>query len=570
MEKDLGIIRFELGKTETLHDIFLKRVSESGGDIAYRYFEKNAQIWQQISWLGMAELVKNHADILVGLGAKAGDRCAILSENSPYWIAADQAALSLGMITVPLFYNDRPENMVHVMQDAGTRFLVVSTREHWQELEPEVGSTQLQVVMLADSFAVIWQSPNPQAAVHDAQIPANLATIIYTSGTTGKPKGVMLTHENIIKNACGAYTVSNVYASDLFLSFLPLSHAFERTVGYYLPMMTGAKVAYARSVLTLAEDLLTISPTIIITVPRMFEKINDRLNEKLATASAFKRGLVGLAERVGYHHFQMQQHLAGWGFSELLFPLLDKMVGSKVRASLGGRLRLAVSGGAPLSFAIAKRYLGFGVRILQGYGLTECSPVVCSNRLAHNWPDSVGWVLPDTEVQVDKHSGELLVRGHGIMLGYWQHPEATAAVIDHEGWFHTGDIAKIQQKHIYITGRIKDILVMSNGEKVPPTDVEEALLKDPWIDQVMVVGEGKPYLTALVVLSHLGAKATKAMLLKRITKDMHAFPGYEKVKDIMICPEPWTVDGGMLTPTMKLRRDFVFAQFADAIEAMYH
>ncbi len=562
-------ILYAKGTIDTIYDVFCERVRQTPQAIAYRYFAKPEEAWLDITWQTMADYVAERAKLLKDAGAAQGDRCAVLLENSPYWVCADQAALSLNMVTVPLFYNDRAENTAHVLLHSGTRFLIVNTREQWQTLEPHLEEGRLEKVFLADSFEIIWSGEKKQLSINTDDLPENLATIIYTSGTTGKPKGVMLSHANILTNAGAANAVSNIYPEDLFLSFLPLSHAFERTVGYYLPMMTGASVAFARSVLKLQEDLVSIQPTVIVCVPRVFEKINERFNEKLALASTVMKKLVSLAEKVGYQHFQRSQKQLGWGLSELVFPVLDHLVGNKIRASLGGRLRIAVSGGAPLSPSIAKRYLGFGVPIIQGYGLTECSPVVSSNSLENNDPESVGEALNCAELSIAPASGELLVRGPSIMLGYWLQVKETDEVIDAEGWFHTGDIAKIVNKRVYITGRIKDILVLSNGEKVPPTDVEDAILQDPWIDQVMVVGEGKPFLVALIVASAQGQHASKAVLIKRIAKDMHAFPGYEKVKDIVLCPEPWTIEEGLLTPTMKLRRQQVTQKYEAQIKAIY-
>ncbi|MDX8388120.1 MAG: long-chain fatty acid--CoA ligase [Ghiorsea sp.] len=552
----------------TLYSLFTERVRRTPLTTAYRSYETKTDSWVDMTWLEVNEKVAQRAHLFNEYGGIEGDRCAILSENSPGWVSTDLACFAQKLITVPLFYNDRPENIAHVILDSGATFLVVSDVVVWNALEPLIEDTQLKKVIAMDTFEVIW-SRDTDSSPKQMSLPDNLATIIYTSGTTGSPKGVMLTHENILSNARGANDVSTVYPDDLFLSFLPLSHAFERTVGYYLPMMMGATVAFARSILTLQEDLLSIKPTMIITVPRMFEKVNARFSEKLLAAPAFKRGLVAMAEAVGYQHFEREQNRDCWRIKSVLYPLLDHMIGKKVRASLGGRLRVAVSGGAPLSTSIAKRFLGLGVPIIQGYGLTECSPVVCSNRLDSNDPASVGHALLNTEVMVDSESGELLVRGTGIMLGYWQEPEATSAAIDTNGWFHTGDIAKIVNDRIYITGRIKDILVLSNGEKLPPTELEDAISQDLWVDQVMVVGEGKPFLVALVVLSELGSGVTKEALLKRIAKDLHAFPGYEKIYDIIICSEPWTVEEGLLTPTMKLRRAQILIKYQEQVQEIY-
>jgi len=569
MSKNLEPILYRKSEVETLHTLFCERVRRTPDAIAYRKYDVDDEVWLEISWQAMSGRVTQCADTLKSLGAFARDRVAILLENSPNWVVAEQSSLSLNLITVPLFYNDREENMAYVIHDSNARFLFVGRQEQWDKLQPVLPDCALEAVILMNPFSVIWKKEAEHKDLGNQFIPASLATIVYTSGTTGNPKGVMLSHASILENASAAYAVSNIYPSDIFMSFLPLSHAFERTVGFYLPMLSGATVAFARSILTLQEDLLTIKPTAIVTVPRMFEKINERLEEKLSQASAFKQGLVKLAEKVGYRHFQIQQKQKSWHINQLLYPLLDYMVGSKVRASLGGNLRVAVSGGAPLSTSIGRRYLGFGVPIIQGYGLTECSPVVSSNHLDRNDPASVGAPLLHTDVKIAEADGELLIKGPGLMLGYWQQPEATHEAIDAEGWLHSGDLAKIVDGQVYITGRLKDILVLSNGEKVPPTDIEDAILQDNWVDQVMVIGEGRPFLVALIVPSKQGLNADKEAFIERLAKDMCAFPGYEKIKDLVVCDKPWTVEQGLLTPTLKLRRQHILAEYADEIDAVY-
>ena len=563
-------ILYRESEVETLHGLLCERVRRTPDAVAYRFYEASDQAWKNISWKNLAARVDACASMLKKLlGMMERHRAAILMENCPDWIVADQAALSLHMITVPLFYNDRPENMAYILHDSGARILLVDHEEHWATLQPALQNDTLEAVLLVNTLTVLWQKDGTRQELGHQHIPASLATIVYTSGTTGNPKGVMLSHQSILENASAAYAVSHIYPNDTFLSFLPLSHAFERTVGYYLPMLSGATVAFARSILTLQEDLRTIAPTVMVTVPRMFEKMDTRLEEKLAQASTWKQGLVKLAEDVGFRHFEIQQGKKGWHLNQLLYPLLDKMVGSKIRASLGGALRVVVSGGAPLSTAIAHRYLGFGVPIIQGYGLTEYSPVVSSNRLDRNNPACVGEPLQHTQVKTDTATGELLIKGHGTMLGYWQQTEATRAVIDEEGWLHSGDVANIENGQIYITGRIKDILVLSNGEKIPPSDIEDALLQDAWVDQVMVVGEGRACLVALIVPSAQGKSVGQKVLIQRFSQDLHAFPGYEKIKGVVVCDTPWTIEEGLLTPTMKLRRRHILEKYMGEVEEVY-
>jgi long-chain acyl-CoA synthetase len=415
-----------------------------------------------------------------------------------------------------------------------------------------------------------------------------LASIIYTSGTTGKPKGVMLSHNNMLSNAYDSMGTFTVFGSDLMLSFLPLSHTFERTCGYYLQVMTGATVAYARSIPLLSEDLQYIKPTILISVPRIYERVYAAIHAKLEEGSPVKRLLFNLAVEVGWARFLREQGRGGWKLSFLLWPLLQKLVAQKILDRLGGRLRTAVSGGAALAPEISRMFVGLGLPVVQGYGLTETSPIVAGNYLENNFPDSVGQPIRGVQVKLGEQSA-LLVKGPNVMMGYWNNPEATRAMIDADGWLNTGDVAHISETgHVYITGRLKEIIVLSNGEKIPPGDMEAAILHDPLIDQVMICGEGKPYLVALAVLNpdvwkavaaKVGVRSdmpesltdsnVEAKVLRRIARNISSFPGYAKVHRVMLTLEPWTIENGLLTPTLKLKRVTVSKQFTAEIEELY-
>ena len=562
---------------ETLHQLFLDRVENTPDRVAYQFHSRKQGLWVDLRWRQIAGRVELWKQQLSEVGVDRGERLAILLENSPDWIGVDQAALSLGMVTVPLFFNDRAENMAYVITHSGAKILILREMAQWGALQPLVAASALERVILISSdwessveLRTIWQRAHAVQAESQPTPPNDLATIIYTSGTTGNPKGVMLSHGNILENSRGALSVAEIFPGDTFLSFLPLSHALERTVGCYLPMMAGATVAFARSAFTVQQDLQDIQPTVLITVPRLFEKVNERLEKKLADASGLMRWLVRMAERAGITHFLIQQGRARWGVAQLLYPLLDLVIGRKVRAALGGRLRIVVSGGAPLISSIADRFLGFGIPILQGYGLTECGPVVSSNHPEANYPDSVGEVLPKTELKIKEDGGELLVRGPGIMLGYWGQPEETDKVIDSGKWLHTGDVAEVRDNHLYITGRIKDILVLSNGEKISPADIEIAILQDPYIDQVIIAGEGRPFLSALVVVNEQGRAVTKQELSMRISSRMASFPGYAKVKRLIILNESWTIEQGLVTPTMKLRRERILEYYQENLDELYN
>ena len=346
---------------------------------------------------------------------------------------------------------------------------------------------------------------------------------------------------------------------DLFLSILPLSHMFERTGGYYLPLSLGAKVAYARGVAQIADDLASQAPTAMFAVPRIFERFRARIDESLAKSPAKKR----LFDVCVARGFRVATGNAGV-LDRLLVPPLRRLVAKPVLARLGGRLRLTVVGGAALEPALAHTFIGLGLPMLQGYGMTEASPVISVNRDDDNVPESVGPPLPGVEVRLGA-GGELLARGPNVMLGYWKNPDATRAALTDDGWLHTGDLAEIKDGKIYIRGRAKDILVLSNGEKLPPQDAEFAILHDPVFEQVMLVGEGRPYVVLLAVTQETDEKE----LIRRANEQLKEFPRWTRVRRVVMEKEPWSVDNGLLTPTLKLKRPVLLKHLAPRIEAAY-
>lgn len=584
-------------QANTLHGLFLERVRSSPDRIAYRHFMGDA--WREFTWREMGEELGCWRRALAAQGLQRGDRVAIMLRNSPSWVLFDQAALSLGLVVVPLFTVDRPDNIAYIIRDAGVKLLFFQNGEHWRGLRSVLDKLDaLQCLISAEPVAEagdprllslrdFLQSGQAQADIVNIAS-EDLATLIYTSGTTGRPKGVMLSHANILNNAYATLHTFPVNGDDVFLSFLPLSHAFERTLGYYLPMMCGATVAFARSPALLNEDMQYIHPTLLISVPRIYERIYGAIRARLEENAAYARALFYFTVKVGWARFEYAQGRGPWNPAFLLWPLLDRLVARKFRARLGGRLRSAISGGAALVPEISRMFIALGLPIVQGYGLTETSPVVTGNRLADNLPHTVGPPVPGVQVRLGALD-ELQVKGPNVMLGYWKHPEATQELIDAEGWLKTGDIAHLSPSgHITITGRLKEIIVMSNGEKIPPMDMELALLHDPLFDQAMVFGEARPYLIVLAVVNpeiwghfaeETGIRADmpealndsriEARVLRRIARNLRGFPGYARVNRVLLLREPWTIENGLLTPTLKLRRDEVTRQFAAQIAELY-
>ena len=583
----------------TLYGLFLERVKRTPDAIAYRNFNVQQEAWASYTWSQMRDEIARWQAALLRENLVAGDRVALMLRNCPQWVMYEQAAMSLGLVVVPLYTVDRPDNIAYIVKDAGVKVLLFETGEQWQALKTV--SEQMDSVQRLVSLEKCDANGDARLQCADEWLPAQatlraererkrdeMATIMYTSGTTGKPKGVMLSHHNIVHNAYGGLLTFPIVPADLWLSFLPLSHAFERTAGYYMSMMAGGSVAYARSIPLLAEDLKIIRPTILVCVPRIFERIYNAIHAKLDAASPLRHKLFTLTVDVGWDRFEYQQGHGKWTPKMLLWPLLKKLVADKVMAQLGGRIRLSISGGAALPPKVSRLFIALGLPLVQGYGLTETSPVVSVNRVENNHPSSIGLPLDSIKVRIGEQNA-LMVKGPCNMLGYWNNEEATRAMIDADGWLNTGDTASIGDTgHIYITGRLKEIIVMSNGEKVPPTNMEEAIMRDNLFDQVMVFGEGHPYLVALAVVNpegwkhfadHIGVDAGKpealldagvqAQAIKHIAAQIHEFPGYAQIHRVLLLSEPWSIENGLLTPTLKIKRAQVVSRFANEIKQLY-
>ncbi|HZF18956.1 MAG TPA: AMP-binding protein [Burkholderiales bacterium] len=535
------------------------------GRILYRQYIEGA--WRDISARDIAAYAARWQAFFKSEALARGERVALCLKNSIHWVAADQGALGLGLVVVPLYADDNPENVAWCLQNSGARVLVVENSRMAAALAKShqaLGAKLPRVLCLAADQGgadTTVEAALPKeggrfevVALEDGA----LATICYTSGTVGRPKGVMLTHGNVLANVSGCDRLHIANSDDVFLSLLPLSHMFERTGGYYLPLSLGAKVVYARSAHQLPEDLLSERPTIMFSVPRVFEKFAAKIGEALASSPAKKR-LFDLVIAAGRRQARGEAGL----LDRVVLALLRGLVAGPVLARMGGRLRLAVLGGAPLDPSIAWLFIGLGLPILQGYGMTEASPVISVNRLENNVPESVGAPLENVEVRIAA-SGELLARGPNIMKGYWNNPEASAKSLE-GGWLQTGDLAEIEDARIFIRGRLKDVLVLSNGEKLPPQDVELAILGDQVFEQVILVGEGRPFLTLVTVTKETDEKS----LIARANDRLKQFPRFIRVRRVVASSEPWSVDNGLLTPTLKVRREKVQKEFGPQIERAY-
>ncbi|WP_006788283.1 AMP-dependent synthetase/ligase [Thiorhodospira sibirica] len=590
-------------QAQTLSSLFRIRLEQSPDKVAYQQFDAQQGQWVGSTWAEMAREVAKWQAALQAEGLKAGDRVAIMLRNCREWVMFDQACLGLGLVTVPLYTDDRPDNVAYILENAGAKLLLLEGKFQWQRLKAiHETLNRLRVISIQAIEAdpqdtpaapgpiplTHWLDGREGELISGTHSADSLATIVYTSGTTGRSKGVMLSHYNLLFNAYACTQCADIDASEVFLSFLPLSHTLERTAGYYMPMMLGAEVAFSRSVQQLPEDLQAIRPTVLISVPRIYERIYAKVQMGLEEKSPLARKLFSLTLDTGWQRFERQQGRAGWHPKLLLWPLLARIVAGKITARLGGRLQYAVSGGAPLPPPIAQFFIGLGVPVYHGYGMTEASPVISVNRTDDNIPASIGTPLPGVEVKIGAND-EVLTRSPCIMQGYWNNAEATREVIDAEGWLHTGDKARYDEHgHLYITGRIKEIIVLSSGEKVPPADMEMAITLDPLFEQAMVVGEGKPFLSAIVVLNEeqwpafaqsleldpedieiLRSRQVEKVIKARIAQLLRNFPGYAQVRRITPTIEQWNVEGGLLTPTLKMKRARIMERFGREIDSMY-
>lgn len=589
-----------LAAADTLDGLFRERVRRAPEAVAYIYFDKTRDAWCTITWEEMAARVARWQAALAQEQLRPGDRVAIMLRNGPEWVVFDQAALALGLVTVPLYTDDRPDNVAYILSDCAAKLVLLQDSACWRRLRDALAPLSgLQRIVLGGNtheplqdprvvYEDAWLTgPHPPAPSH-AHDPHSLASIVYTSGTTGRPKGVMLSHHNMLWNAHTTLMHGiKAYREDVFLSPLPLSHTLKRTCGYYMTMMSGSQVVFIRSILQLGDDMQATAPTFLICVPRVLERIAAKVWAQLEQRPWPVRLLFRFTLHVGWRRFQRTQGKAWFVPEAVLWPLLERRVAQPLCKRLGGRLRLVICGGAALPAAIARFYIGLGLTVLQGYGLTETSPVISVNTPEDNDPASVGTPLPGIEVRIGAQH-ELLTRSPSVMLGYWNNHSATHERIDTEGWLHTGDQARIDNRHLYLTGRLKDILVMSNGEKVPPADMEMAIGADPLFEQALIVGEGRPYLAALLVLNperwtalaqqfqlnpadptslnHLGAQQA---VLARVAKQLYAFPGYAKVRRAALLLEPWSIENDLLTPTLKIKRNKVIERYSDLINSLY-
>lgn len=592
---------FGLENLTTLPQLLVNSVERYGEREALRQFDKETKSWHSLSYAQLMARVMEWRRAYAAMNLERGTRIGILMPNSIDHACADQAALANGLVPVPLHAIDTPGASAFILSDSRAQVLVTNKLTRWKQIQAAGGDLQdLTAVIITEDEVddetgmVRGLSEWLAAGTHVVELPEgpkedDLAGIVYTSGTTGRPKGVMLTHGNIVSNVKATLECVFPQVGDIFLSFLPLSHTFERTAGYYLALATGCTIAYNRSVLLLADDLKTIRPTVIISVPRVYERIFARVQDKLKKSRPAARYLFDWAVEIGWRDFCRRNHLpvehTGRAWLDGLMRPLVRKVSSTLLDQFGGRLRIAISGGAALSSKVARTFCGLGLPIIQGYGMTEASPIIAGNNRTLNQPNTVGKPFNNVEVRLGE-GDEIQIKGPSITRGYWNRPDATADAFTEDGWFRTGDVGGFNELGLLsIKGRIKEIIVTSTGEKVPPADLEAAIETDPLFSQCYVIGENRPYLSLITVVNpdewasfakscgvdpaSLDNPSVKTSALKRAKTAAGEFPHYALPRAVVLTQEPWTIENGLITPTLKLKRGPLSKKFANVIAQLY-
>lgn len=603
-----------------------------GQDRPVLRYKERGEGWHDITWEQFEDRAQSLAGVLHRNGIRKGDRVALLSENRPEWAISDFGIQLIGGVNVSVYTSLPPKKVAYILRDSGARACIVSVpvqRKKIQEIVDECPSLE-RVIVLDDlpddppSYMMHWNDAlssgrsyweDNEAALAGVSTdisPNDPSALIYTSGTTGQPKGVVLTNRNFCSNVKAALQRVPFGEEDHHLSFLPLSHAFERTAGHTAVLAAGATISYAESVEAVSQNLKEVQPTIMISVPRMFEKVYNRVTKKVGEGGAVKKMLFEWAVRTGEAYAEAEQNGRAGLWLRAQKAIAHRLVFSALHEKLGGNLRFAVSGGAALPKEIGTFFQAAGVSIIEGYGLTETAPVISVNPMDAPRYGTVGHILPGVSVAIQAldeeervaevsgndyptrpttEEGEILVKGPNVMKEYWERPEETRAAFDPDGWYHTGDVGRFDDGYLQITDRIKHMIVSRGGKNIYPGPVEEAFKTQAWIDQIIVIGEDRPFLTALAVPNFDSVRMrardrglddtaySNAELIEledvydvfddAFTEYNREAAAHEKIRNFRLLPEPFTVEDGTLTPTLKLRRSVIVDRYADRIDAMY-
>ncbi len=593
----------------TLTEMFARLTAKYKGSGRYVYRYKLDGKYVGITYDEFYKKIELFAHGLHSLGLKHGEKVAILSENRPEWPISDLACLALGLVDVPIFPTLTAKQIEYILTDGDVSAVIVSNafqlskilriRDNLKKLRhviimnPKEGSKEKSLL----DFSEVYESGKKPSDRNPDQFarwlaqpkPSDVATIIYTSGTTGEPKGVILTHGNFVANIKGALNHIQINDEDALLSFLPISHSFERMAGYYTALSAGASVSYAESIETVAQNMMEVRPTIVTTVPRLFERIHALIMKNVESGSPAKKRIFYWALNVGKRFTDVRRKERVGPILRSEYALADKLVFSKLRERTGGRIKFFVSGGAALARELGEFFEAAGIMIIEGYGMTECSPVISANRMDDYKFGTVGKPLNNVQVKI-ADDGEILTRGPHVMVGYYKNIEATKESIDRDGWLHTGDIGHFDTDgFIVITDRKKHLFVNSGGKNIAPQPIENLLQQSRFVDQIVLIGDRRRFNSALIVPDfeilrefakehHIEYRSDEELLANEkvddaIRKDINELQKdlakYEQVRRFKLLPNPFTVENGDLTPTLKVKRKIVEQKYADLIESMY-
>ena len=587
---------------KTIPELFFENVDRFSERVAL--MSKRGGVWEKKSYRKVGNIVRKLSLMLNAWGVRKGDHVAIISENREEWVITDMAIISIGAINVPIYPTLSEEQIRFILEDAKPRILFLSGEELYGKIE-KIGYRFEEVVafeqfqtdgvvffqdLIKDADRINEDSLATFTSLMKEVSPDDLVCINYTSGTTGKPKGVMLTHRNFVFDILNSTKIVKIVPEDRFLSFLPLSHVLERMGGYYTPFLCGASIAFAESLEKIVENMKEVSPTILVSVPRLFEKIYSGVLTNIESASRLKKKIFHWSVRAG--KLRIKKEVGGAKLNALerfKLSVADKLVFSKLREFTGGKLERFISGGAPLSKEIAEFFWAAGMKIYEGYGLTETAPVLTLNGPGRVRLGSVGKAIPGTEIKIAR-DGEILVKGGQVMKGYYKNEEATREVIDGEGFFHTGDIGYLDEEgFLFITDRKKNIIVTAGGKNVAPQPVEDAIKQSPYIAEAILVGDGRKFISALIVLDRENIRGWALengvemepyerfvrderlveFISKEIERRTERFSNFERVKKFRILPRDLTMEENELTPSLKVRRRVVLEHFADVVDEMY-
>lgn len=587
---------------KTIPELFFENVDRFSERVAL--MSKRGGVWEKKSYRKVGNIVRKLSLMLNAWGVRKGDHVAIISENREEWVITDMAIISIGAVNVPIYPTLSEEQIRFILEDAKPRILFLSGEELYGKIE-KIGYRFEEVVafeqfqtdgvvffqdLIKDADRINEDSLATFTSLMKEVSPDDLVCINYTSGTTGKPKGVMLTHRNFVFDILNSTKIVKIVPEDRFLSFLPLSHVLERMGGYYTPLLCGASIAFAESLEKIVENMKEVSPTILVSVPRLFEKIYSGVLTNIESASRLKKKIFHWSVRAG--KLRIKKEVGGAKLNALerfKLSVADKLVFSKLREFTGGKLERFISGGAPLSKEIAEFFWAAGMKIYEGYGLTETAPVLTLNGLGRVRLGSVGKAIPGTEIKIAR-DGEILVKGGQVMKGYYKNEEATREVIDGEGFFHTGDIGYLDEGgFLFITDRKKNIIVTAGGKNVAPQPVEDAIKQSPYIAEAILVGDGRKFISALIVLDRENIRGWALengvemepyerfvrderlveFISKEIERRTERFSNFERVKKFRILPRDLTMEENELTPSLKVRRRVVLEHFADVVDEMY-